>query len=54
VTALLLALGAPGQGASIGGDDRDRSGTAMVAATGLSDDFANDCKPFGGMNALDT
>jgi hypothetical protein len=54
VTALLLALGAAGHGTSIAGDDRDRSGTAMVAASGTSDDFAKTGMPFSGMNALDT
>ncbi|KAE8803198.1 Heat shock protein 83 [Hordeum vulgare] len=54
VTALLSALGAAMQGASIAGDERDSSGTAMAAAAGLSDDFAKFGKPFSGMNALAT
>lgn len=54
MTALLSALGAAGQGASVAGDERDSSGTAMAAASGLSDDFAKVGMPFSGMNALDT
>jgi len=52
VTALLVALGAAGQAASIAGDERVRSGTGNAA--GFSAESSGDLANIGGMNAPDT